>query len=124
MAGTTVRISFQNGQLGASAGCNAMGGPYRIEGSRLISGQLAMTEMACEPPLMEQDRWVAELLGGATVALDRDTLTLTGSTVRVTLLDREVAVTAVVAGTARYTIEADALTIDAGGIGLMLRAAP
>jgi heat shock protein HslJ len=40
---------------------------------------------------MEQDRWVAELLGEATVILDGDTLTLINATVRLTLLDREVA---------------------------------
>lgn len=91
VAGTTVRIEFGDGQLGASAGCNSMGGQYRIDGDRLITGALAMTEMACEPPLMEQDGWVAELLGGATLALDGDTLTLANETVRLTLLDREVA---------------------------------
>jgi heat shock protein HslJ len=206
VAGSTIRLSFRDGQVGASASCNSMGGAYRIDGDRLITGQLATTEMACEPPLMEQDRWVAELLGGATVALDGETLTLTNSRVSVTLVDREVAdpdrpllgtrwvvdglisgdavsivpvgvtaaltfwdgrvdveagcnsgggsvevtdatldfgpigltkmacepgamaveaaVTAVLSGTVRYTIEADALTLDAGGIGLMLRAAP
>ena len=91
VAGTTVRISFENGQLGASAGCNSMGGPYRIDGGRLVTGQLAMTEMACEPALMEQDRWVAELLGASAITLDGGTLTLANEQIRLTLLDREVA---------------------------------
>jgi heat shock protein HslJ len=206
VAGTTVRISFTNGGVGASAGCNSMGGPYRIDGDRLIAGQLAMTEMACDPPLMEQDLWVAELLGAATIALDGETLALTNRTVRLTLLDRELAdpdrpllgtrwvvdglisgdavssvpvgvtaaltfsdgrvdveagcnegggtvriadgtidfgpigltkkacppgmmavegaVTAVLAGSVGYDIEAGVLTLDAGNVGLMLRATP
>lgn len=206
VAGSTVRLTFQNGQVSASAGCNSMGGPYRIEGDRLSAGQLATTEMACDPALMEQDRWLVDLLGGATIALDGDTLTLTKGPTRLTLLDREVAdpdrpllgtrwvvdglisggavssvpagataaltfsegrvdveagcnrgggtvevteptiafgpigltkmacqplrmaveqaVTIVLSGTVRYAIEAAALTLDAGGVGLTLRAAP
>jgi heat shock protein HslJ len=206
VAGSTVRFTFQDGGVSVSAGCNSMGGPYRIEGDRLVADQLATTEMACEPALMEQDRWVADLLDGATIALDGDTLTLTKGITRLTLLDREVAdpdrpllgtrwvvdglvagdavssvpagviaaltfadgrveveagcntgggairvtettidfgpigltkmacepgrmaveqaVTTVLSGTVRYTIEAAILTLDAGGVGLMLRAAP
>ena len=206
VAGSTVRLAFENGQLSASAGCNSMGGPYRIEGDRLVAGQLATTEMGCAPALMEQDRWLAELLGGSTIALDGDTLTLTRVEARLTLVDREVAdpdrpligtrwvvdglvsagavssvpvgvtaaltfsngrvdveagcnagggpvqvtdsmldfgvisltkmacapepmavegaVTALLSGTAGYTIEAGTLTLDGGGSGLILRAAP
>lgn len=206
VAGSTVRLTFHDGGVSASAGCNSMGGPYRIEGDRLIADQLATTEMACDPALMEQDRWLADLLGGATIALDGDTLTLTKVAVRLTLLDREVAdpdrpllgtrwvvdglisggavssvpagvtaaltfsdgrveveagcntgggairvtettidfgpigltkiacapgvmavegaVTTVLFGIVGYTIDAGSLTLDAGGVGLMLRAAP
>lgn len=206
VAGSTVRLAFENGQVSANAGCNSMGGPYRIDGDRLVTDQLATTEMACEPALMEQDRWLADLLGGATIVLDGDTLTLTKVAVRLTLLDREVAdpnrpllgtrwvvdglisggavssvpagvtaaltfsdgrveveagcntgggairvtettidfgpigltkmacapevmavegaVTTVLSGIVGYTIEAGTLALDAGGVGLMLRAAP
>lgn len=89
--GSTVRLAFSNGQVSASAGCNSMSGPYRIDGDRLVVDELATTEMACEPPLMDQDRWVADLLDGATVALDGDTLTLTKGVIHVVLLDREIA---------------------------------
>lgn len=89
--GSVVRLAFENGQVSASAGCNSMGGAYRIEGDLLVTGPLMSTEMACDPALMQQDQWLAELLGGATVALDGDTLTLTRNVSRLTLLDREVA---------------------------------
>ncbi len=204
--GSQVRLSFEAGRIGASAGCNSMGGAYAIDGDLLVARQLATTEMACDPPLMEQDQWLASLLGGATIGLDGDTLTLAADGVRLTLLDREVAdpdrpltgtrwvvdglvsvdavssvpagviaalifdadrveveagcntgagpvaiddgtltfgpialtemacagdawvveqaVTAVLRGQVAYAIEADALTLDAGGVGLVLRAAP
>jgi heat shock protein HslJ len=201
-----VRLSFDAGQISANAGCNTMGGPVAIDGGRLVVGPLGMTEMACDPALMEQDRWLAGFLDGATIELDGATLRLANGGVVLTLLDREVAdpdrplegtrwvvdglvtgdavssmpagvvaaltfaegqvlveggcnsgggtfeisdgtlligqlvltdmacgpdamaveqaVTAVLSGTVVYTIEAGVLTLDAGGIGLVLRAAP
>jgi heat shock protein HslJ len=89
--GTQVRLAFVDDQLSAQAGCNTIGGAYRIDGSRLAAGPLATTEMACEPALMDQDRWLAELLGGATVTLEGDTLTLAEGGVALVLQDREVA---------------------------------
>ena len=183
-----------------------MGGPYAIDGDRLVVQQLAMTEMACEPGLMDQDAWLADLLDGASIRLDGDTLTLSKDGAALTLVDREVAdpdrpllgtrwvvdglvegdavssvpvgvvaaltfsdgrvdveagcnqgagavavtettmtfgpialtkmaceggamdveriVSSVLGGEARYVIDARALTLDAGGVGLVLRAAP
>jgi heat shock protein HslJ len=206
VAGSRVRLTLGDGLIQASAGCNSMGGPYRIDGGRLMADQLATTEMACDPALMEQDRWLADLLNGATIGLDGDTLTLTKGINRLTLLDREVAdpdrplvgtrwvvdglvsggavasvpagvvaaltfadgrvdveagcnsgggsirvsettielgpialtkmacepprmaveqaVATVLSGTIRYAIEAGTLSLDAGGVGLILRAAP
>lgn len=89
--GTRVRLAFQDGNLGASAGCNSMGGAYRLDGDRLVTGQMSMTEMGCEEPLMQQDAWLAAFLGGATVTLDADTLVLRNGAVTLTLLDAEVA---------------------------------
>ena len=64
-----MRLSFVDGQLGASGGCNSMGGSYVVDGDRLAVEQMMTTEMACEPALMEQDQWLAALLDGALVAL-------------------------------------------------------
>ncbi len=86
-----VRLSFQDGQIGASGGCNSMGGPYAIEGDRVVVRQLAMTEMACMAVLMDQDAWLADLLDGATIRLEGDTLTLAKPAAGLTLVDREVA---------------------------------
>jgi heat shock protein HslJ len=88
---STVRLTFQGDQLGISAGCNHMGGAYSIADGTLTTGQMAMTDMACDEPLMAQDTWVAAFVGGAAVDLAGDTLTLRHADVTMTLTDREVA---------------------------------
>jgi heat shock protein HslJ len=89
--GSTVRLSFKDGQLGINAGCNHMGGAYSITDGKLVAGQMMMTDMACQEPLMKQDTWVGSFLGGAAVTLDGATLTLKNGEVTMTLTDREVA---------------------------------
>ena len=89
--GSRVRLTFDVGRIGASAGCNSMSGSVAIVNGRLIVGDLATTEMACDPALMAQDSWLAAFLDGASIALAGDTLTLAKDGVTLTLLDREVA---------------------------------
>jgi heat shock protein HslJ len=94
VAGSQIRLTFDGDRLGASAGCNQLGGTWSIDGGALVvPDDMVMTEMACDPPaLMDQDIWLASFLAsGPSVALDGDTLTLTGGDVTITLLDREVA---------------------------------
>ncbi len=206
MPGTRIRLAFADDSLNANGGCNIMGGTYSIDGDRLTTTQMFMTEMACDEPRMQQDEWLARFLGDVAFTLDGDTLTLTDGTVRLTLVDKEVAapdqplegtrwvldgivsgdavssvpvgviasiriangrvdvaagcntgggtiqvtadtltfgpialtkmaceggpmaaeaaVTAVLSGAVGYTIDADVLTLDAGGAGLIFRAAP
>ena len=203
--GSRVQLTFSKGAVNASAGCNSMSAKYTIAGDRFMTTEMAMTAMGCEAPLMEQDQWLAGLLGEAKIASAGDTLTLDNGQIRMTLLDREVAtpdkplagtkweldsiidgdtvssvpagvtasmrivdgqlelnagcnigggqvtvtadtlefgpmmltkracqpgpssveeaVTSTLSGTVSYTIEADRLTVDAGGPGLVFRAA-
>lgn len=203
---TQVRLAFADGHLNANAGCNHLGGIYTIDGDRIQTGQMSMTEMGCEEPLMRQDQWLAEFLSGVMYSLEGDDLILANGDVRLTLTDKEVvtpdlslegrtwildgivsgdavssvpvgvtasikieggrvevnagcnmgggpvemtadtltfgpiattkmaceagpssvesAVLGVLAGPVTYTIDADRLTLDAGGAGLILRAAP
>ncbi len=88
--GSQVRLSFEGGQLGISAGCNSMSGGYTIEDGHLLIGNLATTEMACDAALMQQDQWLAAFLDGATLSLDGETLTLANDGATVTLADRHV----------------------------------
>jgi heat shock protein HslJ len=58
----TVRLVFEGGQVVAQTGCNTASGVVAVEDSVLVADALATTRMACEPALMEQERWVLEML--------------------------------------------------------------
>ena len=94
--GAVLRISFEDGRISVSGGCNGMGGDVTFDGDTMTVGPMISTMMACEQPLMDQDSAVqAFLTAGTTVSVDGDTLTLTGTfdgaDASITLLDREVA---------------------------------
>ena len=90
---TQLRLTFDPPVLHGTAGCNSMSGNYLIAGNVLHVDQLAMTEMACDPPaLMDQETWFAQLLGSQpTLALDGNNLTITSADTVVTMVDREIA---------------------------------
>jgi heat shock protein HslJ len=89
--GTDIRIAFTDGSLSANAGCNTMGGDYSLDGNMLEVGPMFSTEMGCEPPLMDQDTWLADFLtSGPAVSLDGDELMLGGNDgTTINMLDRE-----------------------------------
>ncbi len=91
--GTTIRLTFDGGRLGATAGCNSLGAPYRLTDGRLaVRGGMSTTEIGCDPARHQQDLWLAEFLQAAPkVAVDAATLTLTTDGVTLHLLDRTVA---------------------------------
>ena len=92
VAGTRIRLTFQDGSLSANAGCNIIGGSYEIEGGKLVFSGASMTEMACEEPRMAQDDWLVSFLGSEpSLTIDGDNLTLTDGEVTIALLDSEVA---------------------------------
>jgi heat shock protein HslJ len=90
--GSQIRLTF-NDSLSVSSGCNYLDFNYWLDGDRVMISGWGSTAMACKPAaLMEQEDWLASFLtAGPTVALDGDTLTLTGHAVVITLLDDEVA---------------------------------
>jgi len=91
VAGTRIRIGFQDGNLSASAGCNSMGGPYRIEGGVLITDSLATTEMGCDAERHAQDQWLGQLLGSRpAIRIAGDELTLESGSIVVRFLDRKI----------------------------------
>jgi heat shock protein HslJ len=90
--GTRIRLSFTDGQLGASAGCNTMGGEYRIDAGRLVFEGGGMTEMGCDEERHAQDDWLLGFLGSQPAAVwEGDKLTLTSGAVVIALQDAEVA---------------------------------
>ena len=53
-----------DGRVCAETGCSTVRGPVSVEDRLLVStGPLMSTRMACEPALMEQERWITEMLG-------------------------------------------------------------
>lgn len=93
VADTTMRLTFADGAVGLSAGCNTMRAGYTIEGDVLVlDGTMAGTMMGCEQALMDQDAVLSEwLASGPTVALDGDQLTMSDGSTTVVLVDEEVA---------------------------------
>jgi heat shock protein HslJ len=92
VAGTRIRLSFKDGQIGASAGCNLLGGGYRLDGGRLVADQLVTTDMGCDPARHAQDAWLAAFLGGRPAfRLAGNDLSLQRDGTIVELLDRRVA---------------------------------
>lgn len=94
VAGTRIRLSFdeEGRRIGANAGCNHMGGEARVEGGRLLVGDMAMTAMACDGGRGEQDAWLAQFLASApTIRLSAEELVLANNTTEIRFLDRKVA---------------------------------
>ena len=90
---TRVRLVFNaDGSVGASAGCNSMGGTWSLDGTSLRVRIEQMTEMGCPDDRFAQDDWLIDWLAGElTVTLRGDEIDLTGAGVTMTLLDRETA---------------------------------
>jgi heat shock protein HslJ len=92
LANTRIRIEFVDGRLVASAGCNTLGGQYRVQDGLLHVTDLATTEMGCDPARHAQDEWFGKVLGGKpAVRLSGNDLTLEQAGTVITMLDREVA---------------------------------
>ena len=70
----SIRLTFEDGSLSINAGCNTMFGAYTVDGDVLSAPTLAMTEMACDPALMEQDTWIS---GRSSRAIRRSRSTAT-----------------------------------------------
>jgi heat shock protein HslJ len=49
-------------RLAATAGCNRMAGGYRQDGVSISFTEMAMTRMACPPPLMQRESALASAL--------------------------------------------------------------
>jgi heat shock protein HslJ len=90
--GTQLRLTFQNGQVRAHAGCNHMTGPASLDGGRLGVGALTSTLMSCGDALDEQDRWLARFLSAnPTWRLDGDDLILSTGDTEIRLTDQRIA---------------------------------
>jgi heat shock protein HslJ len=90
--GTEVALRFENGRVSADAGCNTMGGAYRVANGRLLVDEMAMTALGCDAPRHEQDDWLADFLGsGPMFALSAHDLALTDGDTAISFVDRAAA---------------------------------
>lgn len=90
--GTRIAVSFGDGSIGASAGCNSMGGGYDLVDGHIVVSEMATTEIGCDPERHEQDASVAEFLGNEPFAeLAGDQLVMTAGNTVITFVDRETA---------------------------------
>lgn len=84
---STLTLTFEGESLAVKAGCNTMTGAWSADGGILKwTGEPAMTMMACDDPLMQQDTWLNGLLTkGMDGKISGDALTLTSSDVTIEL---------------------------------------
>jgi heat shock protein HslJ len=86
VADTTVELAFLADSIAARGGCNSMSGGFEIVDGTLEVATMASTMMACSDELMAQDDWLNTFLTSSpAIALDGDTLTLTGENATLTL---------------------------------------
>ena len=85
--GSTLRLTFEDGNVSAQAGCNTIfGGATWDDGTLTLVGELARTSMGCVDGLAEQDDWLAGLLSsGPAIELEGETLTLDDGATTITL---------------------------------------
>jgi heat shock protein HslJ len=80
VAGTQVRVSFEDGTMAVVAGCNTLFGAYElVDGTLRWAREAASTRKACPEELSAQDDWLAAVLAdGVAASVDGDRLTLRG----------------------------------------------
>ncbi len=78
VAGSSIVITTLEDSVSANAGCNTMNGEATYTATQITVGPIAMTMMACEQALMDQDLVVATFLEADPLwSLDGEVLTLT-----------------------------------------------
>ncbi len=55
LPGTSITVTFQEGEISGFAGCNNYTGTYTIAGANLTIGGLQTTQQACSPEVMAQE---------------------------------------------------------------------
>lgn len=86
VAGSTINVTFAASDVNVNATCNTMSGPATYTSTQIVVEQMASTRMACDPPLMTQDEWLAAFFANDPAwVLDGSTLTLTAGQDSMTL---------------------------------------
>lgn len=84
--GTNVRLTFDDERVSAQAGCNTLAGGASWTSGVLTAGPLAMTMMACDEALSNQDQWLSDFLSSKpAIQQADDTLVLGDDSEGITL---------------------------------------
>ncbi|MGH2416980.1 MAG: META domain-containing protein [Candidatus Limnocylindria bacterium] len=74
-----ITLTIEGSQIGGTAACNSYGGRLTMTGGRLEIGDLAMTAMGCEEPIMAAESAYMAALGAVdAIAADGEQLVLSG----------------------------------------------
>lgn len=80
-----ITMAIDGASISGRAACNIYGGDLTIDEDRLTIGAMSMTEMGCDPALMDaESAYLAALTEAERWARDGDRLTLSGETVELT----------------------------------------
>lgn len=76
LQGILVTLTFADGQVSGSSGCNSYGGSYKVNGEKITIRSLVSTLMACQDiDIMEQEQTYMQYLQNAqTYQIDSDQL--------------------------------------------------
>ena len=79
--GVDAGLTFnEDGTVTGSAGCNGLGGDYKIEGDQIRFGEFVSTAMACDDPIMSQEEAAHQVMtGSAPYEIAGETLTITNN---------------------------------------------
>lgn len=84
-ADAPITLVIADGEAGGRAACNSYAGTLSVDGDRLSIGAMSLTEMGCDPAVMEaESRYIAALSEAARWERTGDVLTLAGETVELT----------------------------------------
>lgn len=93
--GSQIVLTVDGESVHLNAGCNGMSGGATWTSGSLTVGNLAMTQMGCEQPLMDQDTWLAEVFSGKLeVASGDDGFTVTKDDTVIAFVEQQPAVDA------------------------------
>lgn len=80
VGGWPVTMSLAGGTVGGTAACNGYGGRYDLDGATISVDEVAATEMACQPDVMESEAaFFTALLRPLTLSRVGEELTATGA---------------------------------------------
>ena len=65
LLGTSITLSFADGEISGSGGCNSYSGSYQVQGDRISFGETVITLQACMEPdgVLDQESAYMAILG-------------------------------------------------------------